>query len=153
MLLLIKCTFTTKVAVFLCFQSFVFCDRLLGKGLKLNFIPLQQWMRLHNTSLPALERSTVPFCRPESFQLFSWFQLFVAQIYALSFIFSPIWAILPWFQAVFSFFDHFQCFWQRSFSGLFLWSCAGFHKNWQQRVLFSHVIIKYAVTSHPFSVG
>ena len=29
------------------------------------------------------------------------------------FYFSPIWAILLWFQAVFSFFEHFQCFWQK----------------------------------------
>ena len=54
-----------------------------------------------------------------AFQLISAF--FVAQIYALSFIFSPIWAILLWFQAVFQLFwafsvfltkDHFHvCYW------------------------------------------
>ena len=43
-----------------------------------------------------------------AFQLISAF--FIAQIYALSFIFSPIWAILPWFQAIFQLYWAFSVF-------------------------------------------
>ena len=51
------------------------------------------------------------YFRPENFQLFSWFQLFfVAHVYTLSFILSPIWAISPWFQAVFQLFWAFPVF-------------------------------------------
>ena len=68
------------------------------------------------------------------------FSFFVAQIYTLSLIFSPIWPILLWFQAVFHLFEHFQCFWQKvifrfvfssfaclSYLIIYLYICARYH--------------------------
>ena len=48
--------------------------------------------------------------RPENFWLFSWFQQFLLLQFVLSFIFSPIWAILPWFQVIFQLFRAFSVF-------------------------------------------
>ena len=81
------------------------------------------------------------FYRPENFQLFGWFQLFLLLKFTHFLLFSAQFELFYFdFKPFFSFFEHFQCFWQKvifrfvfssfaclSYLIIYLYICARYH--------------------------
>ena len=75
---------------------------------------LTWWARVSSCTLWSLLWQVKAFFRPENFQLFSWFQLFLLLKFTHFLLFSAQFELFYLdFKPFFSFFEHFQCFWQK----------------------------------------